>query len=805
MRAGIYFEKGLTAKSLRRKGSLRYSLALHGVLASWRLSIISLVLLLSNIEAGSQTTGSQKMAAFKKQQAMLLQSPYKNLEWRLAGPDNRSGRSTDVAGITGDTNTIYAAYATGGLWKTDDAGKNWTPIFDKEATQSIGNIALAPSDKNVLYVGTGEANIFRASLPGTGMYKSINAGKSFQHIGLENTGTIARIAVHPKNPDIVYVAASGNEWTYNKDRGLYRSTNGGKTWQRILFENEKSGCIDLVMDPSDPITLYASFWNRIRRRWSDPVPEDGDHLYKTTDGGKTWKIIDKGLPNTKMTGRIGLAVSTSNPNVLYAFVDDHSKKRDPKPDETDSYERKVQKVVIGGAVYRSNNKGESWEKMGEVHDFVKPFSGTYGWVFGQIRVNPKKENEVYALGVNLVRSYDGGKKWEQVADTLPGSDWIHGDNHALWFDANDPDRMILGNDGGVSVTKDGGKTWKNFFDKMPTTQFYTVSYDMRSPFNVFGAIQDEGTFSGSSNNTFGKPQDTMLRGWDYAPGGEGTQIQVDPKNPDIVFSSTYYGRLMRTDMSKPDSTKRKRIKMFDVGRIDSLRGEWLAGTLMSKYDNKVIYHGLQHLYRSADGGDTWTRISDDLSYNDKNRMGVYPYLIYHQAITTISEGQNAGLIYVGTDDGRVWRCDNVHNNERRWTEITKGLPANKHVIKLTASMHDPRKVYVVLNDRRQDNHTPYIYVSENYGMTWNAIAGNLPLSPVNILIEDPDRKDVLYCGTDMGAYISKDKGKSWIAINGNMPASISVNDMFIHPRDKKLVLGTYGRGVYVLDDLRKLR
>jgi photosystem II stability/assembly factor-like uncharacterized protein len=245
--------------------------------------------------------------------------------------------------------------------------------------------------------------------------------------------------------------------------------------------------------------------------------------------------------------------------------------------------------------------------------------------------------------------------------------------------------------------------------------------------------------------------------------------------------------------------------MFDVGRIDSLRGEWLAGTLMSKYDNKVIYHGLQHLYRSADGGETWNRISADLSYNDKSRMGIYPYLIYHQAITSISEGQNAGLIYTGTDDGRVWRCDNAGFDDRRWTEITKGLPVNKHVIKIVASVYDPRRVYVVLNDRRQDNHTPYIYVSENYGMTWKNLANNLPKSPVNVLIEDPDRRDVLYCGTDMGVYMSRDKGKNWIAINGSMPATISVNDMFIHPRDKKLVLGTYGRGVYVLDDISRLR
>ncbi len=755
--------------------------------------------------AKAQTTGAQKLAAFKKQQQLLQQSPYKNLQWRLAGPDNKSGRSTDVAGITGDTNIIYAAFATGGLWKTEDGGETWKSLFDKEATQSIGNIALAPSNNNILYVGTGEANIFRASLPGVGMYKSVNAGKTFQHIGLENTGTIARVVVHPKNPNNVYVAASGNEWTYNKDRGVYQTMDGGKTWKKILFENEKSGCIDLVMDPSDPNTLYASMWNRIRRRWSDPVPEDGDHIYKTTDGGKTWKIIDKGLPDTKLTGRIGIAISHSNPNVLYAFVDDHNKKRDPKPGETDSYERQVQKVVIGGAIYRSNNKGETWEKMSEIHDFFKPFSGTYGWVFSQIRVDPKDENEVYALGVSMGKSEDGGRTWKQFRPSDTKSEGIHGDNHAMWFDEENSDRIILGNDGGVSTTMDGGKIWNNFFDKIPTTQFYTVTYDMQEPFNVFGSIQDEGTFSGSINNTFGKPQDSSVRSWDYAPGGEGTQIQVDPKNHNIVFSSSFYGRLMKSDMSQPDSIQNHRIKMFSVGAIDSLRGEWLAGTLMSKFDNKIIYHGLQHLYKSEDAGDTWKVISPDLSYNDKSKMGVYPYLIYHQAITAIAEGQQPGLLYAGTDDGRIWVGLEDSNKEFYWGQITKGLPFNKHVAKIVASKFRTSRVYVVLNDRRQDNHTPYIYKKDDTGLKWVSITGNLPASPVNVLVEDDENENMLYCGTDMGVYMTKDAGKNWIAIIGNMPAAVSVNDMFIHPAEKKLVIGTYGRGVYVLDNLQLLK
>lgn len=738
-----------------------------------------------------------KKSPFDIQKELISNSPFQNLKWRLIGPDFRSGRSTDVWGIKGDTNIIYAAFATGGLWKTEDGGKIWKPLFDKEATQSIGSIAVAQNDKNLVYVGTGEANIFRASLPGSGMYKTLDGGKTFQHIGLENSGTIARIIIHPNDVNKVYVAVSGNEWTDNEDRGLYFTDNGGKTWQKILYENSQSGCIDLVMDPSDPNIMYASMWSRIRKRYSDPVPMDGDYIYKTQDGGKTWKKLTNGLPDTKTTGRIGLAISQSNPNVVYAFTDDHNKKREPKKDEFDSYERKVQKVVIGAAIYRTDDKGQTWVKQSEVHDFIKPFSGTYGWVFGQIRVNPANENEVYVLGVNLGKSTDGGKSWIKIEP----KEFIHGDNHGMWFDESSPSRILLANDGGVSVTKDGGKTWKNFFDKIPTTQFYTVNYDMEKPFNIYGSVQDEGTLGGSSMITFGEVKDTLLKQWDYAPGGEGTQIRVNPTNSKIIYSSSFYGRLMRSDISKKEEDRSIKMPIFDVGRVDSLRAEWLAGTILSKFDSKIIYHGLQHLYKSSDEGKTWKKISHDLSYNDKNKMGIYPYLIYHQAITSIAEGNKSGHLYVGTDDGRIWKTKDDGDS---WTEITKGLPSNKHAMSLVSSKYNDNLIYLVLNDRRQDNNTPYIFQSNNDGETWINISSNLPSSPVNVLIEDPNQKDVLLCGTDMGPYISKDKGKSWLSLTGNLPYSVSVNDMFIHPRDHKLVLGTYGRGVWVLDKYSSL-
>lgn len=731
---------------------------------------------------------------FDQQVKAITESTFKDINWRPTGPDVISGRVTDVEGIPGDTMTMYAAYATSGLWKTVDGGKNWQSIFDSQATLSIGDIALAPSDRNIIYVGTGEANIFRASLPGRGMYKSTDGGKSWTNIGLNNTGTIARILVHPKDPNIVYAAAGGYEWKYNEDRGVYKSIDGGKSWSKILYQNDKTGCNDIIMHPTNPDIIYASMWNRIRKRFSDPMPEDGDYIYKTVDAGKTWTKLANGLPDTKNTGRIGIALSPSNPDKIYAFVDDHNIKRQPEADEIDSYERKVQKVVIGGAIYSSENGGDSWAKRGEVHDFFKPFSGTYGWVFSQIRVHPTNQYEVFVMGVNLGRSTDGGMTWKKVES----KNHFHGDNHAMWFDPTNPSRVIVGNDGGVSVSNDGGLNYRNFFDKMQTTQFYTISYDMSTPFNIMGSVQDEGTWSANHMHTYGVKGDTLLRQWSYAPGGEGTQICIDPRNHNIVYSSSFYGRLMKTDMSLPDSIASTKFKIFDVGRIDSLRGEWLAGTAISKFNPDVIYHGLQSLYKSSDGGKNWAKISPDLSYNDPSKKGVYPYLIYHQTITTIAEGHNPGMLYVGTDDGRLWKTD---NDGKSWVEITGKLPHNKHVIRITASIHNKGTIYATLNDRRSDNDSTYLFRSDDFGQTWTNIVNNLPSSPANVIIEHPDKAGVLFTGTDMGIYVSKNNGAEWQSLQGKLPVAVSINDMFIHPRDKKLVIATYGRGIYVLDTL----
>jgi photosystem II stability/assembly factor-like uncharacterized protein len=747
-------------------------------------------------------TGADKVAAFRKQSELIRQSPFSQLRWRNIGPDNISGRCTEVAGISGKRNIIYASFATGGFWKTTDGGENWVSLFDGQGTQSIGSFALAPSNPQVIYLGTGEANIFRASLPGMGMYKSTDGGQSWTHIGLENTGTIARIVVHPQNPDIVYAAASGNEWSYNPDRGVYQSLDGGKTWKRILGNDDHTGAIDLVMDPSDPNTLLASTWNRIRRRWSDPVPEDGDHIYKTTDGGRTWSVSDNGLPQTKFTGRIGLHFSRSNPNVVYAYVDNHSPKREPKAGELDPYGRPIQVIPFGVQVWRSDDKGANWRKVSTEDDKLERFAGTYGWVFGQIRVDPNDENTVYILGVPMAKSTDGGKTFKNMRGEDKASDPTHGDHHALWIDPADSKYIINGNDGGVVVTYNGGRRWFNHFRKIPTTQFYNITYDMKSPFNVIGSVQDEGSFMGPVTHTYdgtGKG----AKAWSDAPGGEGTIIAMDPVNPDIMYASSFYGRLMRSDLRLPDSIRSKNIFPKKADDEEVHRGEWLAYTMLSPHDPKTVYHGFQYLFRSTDEGKTWTRISGDLTYNNKDKMGRTPYAINHQAITAIDESPLAkGVLYVGTDDGRVWLRK---GEDAAWTPIMKGIPQNAHVSRLVASAYDPATVYLTLSNRREDDHTVYMYRSTDYGVTWQDISGNLPKAPANVIREDPKNRQVLYCGTDIGVYVSRDGGKQWHSLQANLPASVSVQDLFVHPRDNTLVIATYGRGVWAMDDISAIQ
>ena len=740
-----------------------------------------------------------RMKAADQHQAAKAQTPFKDMKWRFIGPDIIGGRCVDVAVPRGSRNIVYVATAVGGLWKTENTGITWECLTNELPTMSSGDIDISESNPDIIYYGTGESNIFRASMAGTGVYKSMDVGKTWTSVGLTGTYTIGRIRIHPTNPDVVYVAAAGHEWTYGPDRGVFKTTDGGKTWQKVLYLDEKIGAIDLVMDPQNPDTLIASMCHRIRLRWSDPVPEPGDGLFKTTDGGKTWKPANSGLPDTKFTGRIGLDLCRTKPNVVYAYVDNHTSTREPSPTERDAYGRaRTYPDIIGAEVYRSDDQGETWKKVSPTDRMMERFGGTYGWVFGQIRVDPSDENTVYIMGLGLYKSTDGAKSFKAL-----NYENLHSDHHGLWIDPNDSNYIINVNDGGANASYDGGRNWRDFHKGIPSIQFYNVAVDMNKPFAVYGSVQDQGTMRGLGVGPSGAPAVGRRGGgrggrtvrWETAPGGEGSIIALDPTNPNIEYASSFYGRLMRSEY-KDGQWASKEIYPKPASGEPEHRGQWLAATILSPHDSNTLYHGFQYVFRSKDKGETWLKISPDLTVNDPRKQGKLPYAIFYAALTALDESPlKAGVVYAGSDDGRVHV---TLDDGAKWTEITAGLPTNKHVWSITASKNDPATVYVSLIGRHDDDFNPYVFKSIDYGKTWVNIAAALPGS-TNVLREDPEKVGVLYCGTDLGPYVSTDGGKTWAYLGAGMP-NVAVWDIQIHPRDNVIVAATNGRGMWVIDD-----
>jgi photosystem II stability/assembly factor-like uncharacterized protein len=749
------------------------------------------------------TDPSLRLQWAEQYKTMKAQTPYPGLVWRFIGPDIIGGRCTDIAVPKGNPNVIYIGSATGGVWKTEDMGATWKPLTDELPTPSTGDLAIAESNTNIVWLGTGEANHFRASIAGIGVYKSVDAGKTWTHMGLAATQTIGRILIHPKNPDIVYVAATGHEWTDNPDRGVFKTIDGGKSWSKVLYINEKVGAIDLVMDPTKPDVLIASMVQRIRRRWSDPVPGGEDGLFKTTDGGKTWKELTAGLPDTNLTGRIGLDLCASKPNVVYAYVDNHNPGREVGSGERDAYGRaKVGRAIVGAEVYRSDDQGERWTKVSVSDRFMETFGGTYGWVFGQIRVDPNDDKTVYIMGLGLYRSRDGGKTWTELGDN------VHGDHHGLWINPADGKFLINVNDGGAYLSKDDGKTWADFTTKIPAIQFYNVALDMASPFSAHGSVQDHGTYQGRGLAP-AKNGVAPAVTWDASPGGEGTHIAIDPTNPNISYSSSFYGRLERSEFKDGKWSGRgvqgnpsKQIYPKPGPGELEYRGQWLAATVLSPHDPKTLYHGFQYVFRSRDRGDTWQKISPDLTAFDPAKQGKLPYSIPFATLTAIAESPlKAGVLYAGSDDGRVHVSKDAGAN---WTEITAGLPYNKHVWTIVASKFDPAVVFIALIGRHDDDFAPYVFKSSDYGKTWMSISANLPGGPVNVIREDLKKKDVLYAGTDQGVFVSRDGAKTWGYLGKGLP-NTPVWNIQIHPRDNMMIIATNGRGMWVLDDLSSLQ
>ena len=743
-------------------------------------------------EIVKNTDSQLRLDWFAAHQELAKNSPFKKQKWSHIGPTNVSGRCTDIAAVRpkGENYTIYVATASGGVWKTVNEGTTWEPIFEHEATASIGDIALAPSNQDIIWVGSGEANIFRSSQHGAGIYKSIDAGKTWQHMGLAGTLTIGRIVVHPTNPDIVYVAAGGHEWTDNKERGLFKTTDGGKTWVNILYIDEKTGAFDLAMDPDDTEILYATVWSRIRPKWNDPRVMPGymqSGVYKTTDGGANWKPINNGLPEAKFRGRIGLDICLSQPNVLYALVDNYEVARELTAEEkADSYTRNLKAIIKGATVYRSNDKGESWTQVSGLSEkllqYMMRHSGTFGWVFGQIRVDPNDPETSYIMGVPLSVSTDGGKTYKRLSG-------MHGDHHGMWIDPDNSNYIINVNDGGIVISYDKGKTWRQFLNNLPVCQFFNVSFDLNTPFRVYGSMQDHGSFRGVVTR---KGSGFAAVEWERAPGGEGSTHAIDPRNPELVYSAGFYGHITRADLSKQGQSQSKNIFPPEEKGLEYLRGQWLAPIILSPHHPDTVYLGLQYLYRSRFQGDVWERISPNMSYNVKEELGDIPY----QTIFTVSESpQNANLIYCGTDDGKVHI---TKDGGKSWKEIMKGLPFRKWVSRIAASRYAQSTVYMTQNGKRDDDFAPYIWKSTDFGETWHSIAGNIKLGPVNVIVEDPINRNILYVGTDVGVYVTKDGGKKWDVLGGNLPTAY-VQDLVIHPKENVIVIATHGRGMWALD------
>ncbi|GMQ82124.1 MAG: hypothetical protein BMS9Abin05_1567 [Rhodothermia bacterium] len=759
-----------------------------------QIKIINMIALLAIVGATSglaqdrpeQTSPADRHQWYADHVELTERSPFKNLAWQHLGPTNISGRMTDIAVVEpkGKHYTIYVAGASGGVWRTVNEGTTWEPIFQHAASTSIGDVTLAPSDPNTIWVGTGEANIFRSSMAGAGVYKSTDAGETWSYMGLGGTHTIPRIVVHPTNPDIVYVAASGHEWTDNEDRGLYKSTDGGESWTKILYKGLRTGVIDLVMHPRDPNTLYVSTWQRVREKWNDPRNKpfyNGSAIYKSTDAGSTWMEVTSGLPDAVHRGRIGIDIAASNPDVVYAFVDNYETLREADEGETDAYGRPRGPAIKGATVFRSDDGGENWRQMSDSNRYMERLSGTYGWVFGQMRVDPNDENKIYVMGLALNVSEDGGKTFRR----LPG---MHGDHHGLWIDPENSDYLVDVNDGGVAISYDAGDNWRTFYDDLSLVQFFNVSLDMDEPFRAYGSIQDYGSRRGVVDLSRGRHRIPAVS-WGSAPGGEGSRQAIDPTDPDIVYSAGFYGTISRTDMSTGNRTA---IMPERVDEDYSLRGQWLAPFIISPHNPRIIYLGMNYLFRSMDRGDEWKVLSPDLTYNNLDELGDIRY----QTLFSIAESPfQFGLLYVGTDDGRVHI---TRDHGESWTELTDHLPYKKWISRIVASAFDEGTVYLAQNGKRDDDFTPYLYKSSDFGQTWESISDGIPSGPINVVREDPKNEDVLYVGTDIGVYVSLDAGENWHALASDLPSTF-VSDLKVHPRDDILVASTHGRGMYALD------
>jgi len=722
----------------------------------------------------------------------------KSVNFRSIGPTRQSGRFVDFAVPAGQPGTFYAASASGGLWKTENHGQTFEPLFEREKVFSIGDIAVAPTDPALLWLGSGEANNSRSTYWGDGVYKSADAGKTWTNMGLKESHHIGRIVIHPADPDIVYVAALGHLYSENAERGLYKTTDGGKSWAKVLdvaVDGRAVGVVDVVMDPSAPETLYAATYDKFRKPWTWGIGGPGSGIHKTTDGGRSWTKLTAGLPGG-ILGRIGLTVYPKNPKILYAEIENANKPGMSAEDRwKEVLEGRSSSGMIDGEIYRSDDAGATWAK---VSPEKRSIGGAPGYYYGQIIVDPNDADLVYVLSVGVLASKDGGKTW-----TSPFR--FGGDNHALWIDPADSRHMLLGYDHGLGVTWDGGKNWYHP-DFLPLSQFYAIDYDMSYPYRVAGGLQDNGSHMGPSTNVGasgrfggagGAGPAIRLEDWFAMGGGDGMYNAFDRTTNATLYNESQFGTLTRIDLVTGEA------KSIAYDRLKpATRWNWCSPILVSAHDNERIYHCGNIVVMSANRGDTWTEISPDLSTNDPSKLTVQGEggdgNIQYCTITTFDESPLvAGLLWAGTDDGNVWV---TRDNGGTWTKLNDRIAGNPGywVSRVAASPSDPGTAYVSYTGFRNDDFRPFIYKTTDYGATWTSLAAGLAEGPVNVICEDPKNPDLLFAGTDFGVYVSFDGGKAWKKMDADLPTQ-PVHDLKIHPREADLIVATHGRGAYIAD------
>jgi photosystem II stability/assembly factor-like uncharacterized protein len=722
----------------------------------------------------AETAGVQGSETQKDKEEGEDQGPWKGLQYRLVGPF-RGGRVVAVSGVVGQANVYYFGSTAGGVWKTTDGGLNWKPIFDKtkDASPAIGAIAVSESDPNVIYVGTGEACIRGNIVGGNGVYKSIDAGKTWRFVGLADTHAIGRLAVNPKNPDIAFVAALGHPFADNEERGIFRTQDGGKTWQKVLYKDAKTGGIDVVFDPSNSNILFAGLWQTRRTPWSLDSGGPGSGLYRSIDGGTTWKELKgHGLPEGVL-GRIGVTVSGANPNRVWAVIEAEK-----------------------GGIYRSDDAGDSWHLTTDDHRFRQR-----AWYYSHIFADPKSEETVYILNTSAYRSNDGGKTFSSIHAP-------HGDNHALWIDPTNPKRLINGNDGGATVSTDNGETWTSVFNQ-PTAQFYHVTTDNRFPYYIYGAQQDNSTIaiaSASAEGAIDRPD------WYAVGGGESGYIAPDPTDPEIVYAGSYGGDISRYDHRTGEE---QAINPWPVNPIGwsaadvKHRFQWTEPIVFSPHDPKTMYFASEVLFKTTDGGMSWAIISPDLTRNDKSKQAASggPITkdntgveVYDTIFSVVESPVQKDLIWAGTDDGLAQL---TRDGGQHWENVTpKAMPDWGTVSMIEASTREAGTAYLAVERHKSDDFAPYVFKTTDFGKTWTKLIAGLPANDyVHAVRVDPRHPNLLFAGTEQGVYISFDDGAHWQPLQLNLPAA-PVNDLVIKNID--LVVATHGRSFWVLDDITPL-